>query len=159
MNLINNSFVIYCPFQKFSTIWRRHHCQFRPMFDASGHWAVKGLFSLAHMLSHGTIFVLNLASSVCISKFWPTLVMEMKSFKFHVLRQQEAEVWCKKSKIYVFVKKNSSLLFCMVQTNYVNSNDNKGRVNQNCKFHDPRGKGSWPCKGCSENAFLLKPST
>ena len=31
--------------------------------------------------------------------------MEMKSFKFHVLRQQEAEVWCKKSKIYVFLQK------------------------------------------------------
>ena len=37
------------------------------------------------------------------------------------------------------------------------SNDDKRRVYQNCKFHDPRGRGSsaraWPCKSYYENLY------
>ena len=37
------------------------------------------------------------------------------------------------------------------------SNDDQGRVDQNCKFHDPRDRGScarvWPYKSCGENFF------
>ena len=44
------------------------------------------------------------------------------------------------------------------------SNDDQGRVFQNCKFHDPQGRGFcarvWPYKSYSENAlFLLKSSS
>ena len=39
------------------------------------------------------------------------------------------------------------------------SNDDQGRVYQNCKFHDPWGRGpctrAWPYKSYSENAFIL----
>ena len=45
------------------------------------------------------------------------------------------------------------------QTNQVYSNDDQGRVYQNCKFHDPWGRGScagaWPYKSYSENALFL----
>ena len=47
----------------------------------------------------------------------------------------------------------------MIQTNLVYSNDNQGRVYQNCKFHDPRGRGScaraWPYKSYSENDIQI----
>ena len=38
------------------------------------------------------------------------------------------------------------------------SNDDQGRVDQNCSFHDPRGGGSaraWPYKPYGENALFL----
>ena len=45
------------------------------------------------------------------------------------------------------------------QSNQVCSNDDQGRVYQNCKFHDPRGRGScaraWTYKSYSENALFL----
>ena len=46
-----------------------------------------------------------------------------------------------KCKIAVFLKKNLLLYFKALtrQTKY----DDQGRVYQNCKFHDPRCKGSW----------------
>ena len=51
-------------------------------------------------------------------------------------------------KIDVFLKKNSSLPQDIDQTNLVYSNDDQGRVYQNCNFHDPPSKGScaraWP---------------
>ena len=54
-----------------------------------------------------------------------------------------------------FLNKSYSLLRGMVHTNYVFINDNRGRVYQSCKCHDPRGRGScakvWPCK-----LFLVK---
>ena len=44
--------------------------------------------------------------------------------------------------------KKSSLLPDIDQTNYVYSNDDQGRVYQNCNFHDPQGRCScareWP---------------
>ena len=59
----------------------------------------------------------------------------------------------------LFLIKTSSLLMGIDQTNWVYSNDNEGRVYQNCKFHDPRGKDScaraWPYKSYSENAFII----
>ena len=69
----------------------------------------------------------------------------------------------KKCKIDVFLKKSSSLLPGIDQTNQVCSNDDQGRVYQNCKFHDPRGRGScarvWPYKSWSKNALFLKKSS
>ena len=48
-------------------------------------------------------------------------------------------------KIDVF---SSSLLLIMYQINWIYSNDKQGRIYQNCKCHDPRGRGSsawaWP---------------
>ena len=39
------------------------------------------------------------------------------------------------------------------------SYDDQGRVYQNCKFHDPRGRGycarAWPYESYSENALFL----
>ena len=64
--------------------------------------------------------------------------------------------------LYLF-KRPSSLLPGIDQTNQVCSNDDQGRVYQNCKFHDPRGRGSyaraWPYKSFSENALFLLKST
>ena len=65
---------------------------------------------------------------------------------------------------YFFFKKSFSLLPGIDQTNLVYSNDDHGKVHQNCKFHDPRGRGScaraWPYKSYSENAlFFLKSSS
>ena len=58
------------------------------------------------------------------------------------------------------VKLHSSSLFPGIdQTNQVCSNDDQGRVCQNDKFHDPRGRGScagaWPYKSYSETALFL----
>ena len=39
----------------------------------------------------------------------------------------------------------------MIQTNYVFSNDDQGRVYQNYKFHDPRGRGS-----CARAGHIVK---
>ena len=39
----------------------------------------------------------------------------------------------------------------MIQTNYVFSNDYQGRVYQNYKFHDPRGRGS-----CARAGHIVK---
>ena len=40
------------------------------------------------------------------------------------------------------------------------SNDDQGRVYQNCNFHDPRGRGFcarvWPYKSFSESALFFK---
>ena len=62
-------------------------------------------------------------------------------------------------KMHYFFKNLSSLLQVIDQTNYVYSIDDQGRVYQNCKFHDPRGRGScarvWPFKSYSENALFL----
>ena len=63
-----------------------------------------------------------------------------------------------------FLKNLLLLLPGIDQTNQVCSNDDQGRVYQNCKFHDPRGRGScarvWPYKLYSENAlFFLKSSS
>ena len=63
-------------------------------------------------------------------------------------------------KMHYFFKNLSSLLPFIDQTNYVYSIDDQGRVNQHCKFHDPRGWGSdvqtWPYKSLKdyEAAFL-----
>ena len=61
----------------------------------------------------------------------------------------------------LYLWKASSLLLSIDQTNLIYSNDidDQGRVYQNCKFHDPQGKGcfarAWPCKSFSENALFL----
>ena len=48
----------------------------------------------------------------------------------------------------------------MAQTNVVHSNDDQGRVYKNCKFNDPRSRGScagaWQYKSFSENALFFK---
>ena len=52
-----------------------------------------------------------------------------------------------------------TLLRCMIYTNKVYCNDVQGKVYQNCKFHDPRDRGSCaracPLKLYSENALFL----
>ena len=59
---------------------------------------------------------------------------------------------------------SSSPLRGMDQTNLVNSNNDQGRVYQNYKFDDHRGKGSdvraWPYKSYSEyeQIIMLLPS-
>ena len=62
-------------------------------------------------------------------------------------------------KMHYFFKNLSSLLPVIDQTNYVYSIDDQGRVYQNCKFHDPLGRGScagpWPYKSYSETALFL----
>ena len=60
---------------------------------------------------------------------------------FHVLGRDYVS---HKVKMHYFFKKYASLLPGMDQTNYVHvySNDNKGRVFQNYKLHDPQGRGS-----------------
>ena len=61
------------------------------------------------------------------------------------------------------LKKISSLFQAMDQTNPVCSNDDQGSVYQNCKFHDPRSRGScaraWPYKSYCETALFLKQSS
>ena len=53
-------------------------------------------------------------------------------------------------KMHYFFKISSSLLWAMVQKNKLYSYYEQGRVYQNCKFHDPWGRGSCdracPCK-------------
>ena len=49
---------------------------------------------------------------------------------FHDSPPQGEVIWGKKGKIDVFFKKSSSLLPGMFQTNYIYSNDDKGRVYQ-----------------------------
>ena len=55
--------------------------------------------------------------------------------------------------------KSSFLPPCIYHTNQIYSNNDEGRVYQNCTFHDPRGRGSyaraWPYKSYSENALFL----
>ena len=62
-------------------------------------------------------------------------------------------------KMHYFFWKSSSLLLSIDQTNWIYSNDDQERVYQNCKFHDPQGKGcfatSWTYKSYIENAFFL----
>ena len=77
-----------------------------------------------------------------------------------------ARVWPYKSysENALFLEKSSSLFPGKDQTNQVCSSDDQGRVYQNCKFHDPSGRGScarvWPYKSYSETAlFLLKSSS
>ena len=61
--------------------------------------------------------------------------------------------------IDVFLKKSSYLLPGIDQTNQVCSDEDQGRVYQNCKFHDPRDRGycarAWPYKSYSKNALFL----
>ena len=45
-------------------------------------------------------------------------------------------------KMHYFFKNPFALLPGFDQTNYVYSNDDQGKVYQNCKFHDPRVRGS-----------------
>ena len=45
-------------------------------------------------------------------------------------------------KMHYFFKNSFALLPGIDQANYVYSNDDQGKVYQNCKFHDPRGRGS-----------------
>ena len=72
-----------------------------------------------------------------------------------------ARVWPYKSysENALFLLKSSSLLPGIGQTNQVCSNDDQGEIYQNCKFHDPLGRGScaraWPYKSYSENALFL----
>ena len=58
-----------------------------------------------------------------------------------------------------YLVKFFSLLPGIDQTNQVCSNDDQGRVYQNCKFHDPRGRGSYaracPYMSYSETALFL----
>ena len=67
-----------------------------------------------------------------------------------------------KCKVAIFLWKSSSLLPDIDQTNQVCSNDDQGIVYQNCKFHDPWGRGScaraWPYKSHSKNALFLQKS-
>ena len=73
--------------------------------------------------------------------------------------QRGGNLGVKSVKLMYFLKKSSSLLPGIDQTNQVCSNDDQGRVYQNCKFHDPRGRGScaraWPYKSYSENELFL----
>ena len=59
----------------------------------------------------------------------------------------------------LFLLKSSPLLPGIDQTNYVYSDDDQGRVYQNCKLYDPRGRGSCarvlPYTSCTENALFL----
>ena len=63
------------------------------------------------------------------------------------------------SKNELFLLMSSSQLPDIDQTNYLCSNDNQSRVSQNCKFRDPRGRGSWarvwPYVLYYENALFL----
>ena len=47
-----------------------------------------------------------------------------------------------------------SLLQGMIQTNSVYSNNDQGSVYQNCKFYDPRGRGS--CLRCGHVNHIVK---
>ena len=62
------------------------------------------------------------------------------------------------AKIYIYIFK-SSLLSGYDQTNWGYSNNTQGRVNQKCKFYDPKGRGScakaWPYKSSYENELFL----
>ena len=62
--------------------------------------------------------------------------------------QKGGNLGVKKCKTAVLIKKSSSLLSGIDQTNPVCSNDDQGGVYQNCKFHYPWDKGScaraWP---------------
>ena len=84
---------------------------------------------------------------------------ETRNYKFHDPPSKGKVILGKKCKIQVFLKKSSSLLRGMFQTKKVYSNDDQGRVNPNCKFHDLLGRGScarvWPNKSYSEIALLL----
>ena len=57
------------------------------------------------------------------------------------------------------VKIHYSSLPGIDQTKYVYSNDDQGRVYQNCNYHEPGDRGSyarmWPYKSYSENALFL----
>ena len=63
----------------------------------------------------------------------------------------------------LFLWKSSPLLPGIDQTKQVCSNNDQGRVYQNCKFHYPRGRGScaraWPYKSYSETALFLYQSS
>ena len=62
--------------------------------------------------------------------------------------------------MHYFFKK-PSLFPCIDQINFIHSNNDQGRVYQNYKFHDPRGRGSfakvWPytSNSYSENTSFL----
>ena len=65
---------------------------------------------------------------------------KLKCCLFH---DHEAGAW--KYKCIFFFKNQFFLLPNIVQKNVLHSNDDQGRVNQSCKFHDPKGRGS--CAG------------
>ena len=56
-------------------------------------------------------------------------------------------------KMHYFLKKSSLLLWGTIQAILVHSNDDKWNSQRNCKFHDPRDRGSsakvWPYKSYS----------
>ena len=62
-------------------------------------------------------------------------------------------------KMHSFFNKPSTLIPGIDQTKQVCGNDEQGRVYQNCKFHDPLGRGScaraWSYKSYSEYALFL----
>ena len=58
-------------------------------------------------------------------------------------------------KMHYFYKKYSSLLPGIDQINQVCSNDDQERVYQNCKFHDPLGRGSC-ARGCDHISHIVK---
>ena len=63
-------------------------------------------------------------------------------------------------KMHYFYKNLLLYSQAQFQTTYLYSDGDHGRVYQNCKFHDPKGRGScakvWPYKSYSEMHYLFK---
>ena len=73
----------------------------------------------------------NLVCSIC-------RVRRQEIVKFMTPNQRAGNFGVKRVKLRYFFKNLFSLLPGIDQINQVCSNDDKGRVYQNCKFHDPR---------------------
>ena len=85
----------------------------------------------------------------------------LPKFDFHDPGASCARAWSYNlnTENVLYLQQFSSLLPGIGQTNQICSNDDQERVNQNCKFRDPRSRGScaraWPYKSYSENALFL----
>ena len=70
-----------------------------------------------------------------------------------------SNIKCSQHRVFLgHLSHSGDLLLWVDQTNLVCSNDDQGRVYQNCKFHDPWGRGScaraWSYKSYSETALF-----
>ena len=103
---------------------------------------------LGHLSHSGdlSLWVRQTTCAVMMTKKGSTKIVNFMTPNVGVLVLGRGDI----SENALFLKKSSSLLPGIDQTNYVYSIDDQGRVYQNCKFQYPRGWNSdvrvWPYK-------------
>ena len=115
------------------------------------------MYFLKYLLLYSRTQIRQTESIVMISKEGSTKIVNFKTPRAGVLVLRRGHISHIVKKNALFLEESSSLQSDIDQTNWEYSNDDQGRVYQNCKSNYPTGRGScaWAWSYSEHAIFLL----